>query len=152
MDSGIQKTQNSVTQALQEKIERGKSMRAFLDRVVYTEYQNAQRERWMTEGASEGFAWPALKSLTYIRQKSRKFAAFPGGGKKMMIATGRLYNSVTGDSAQEHRKVVTDNSIDIYTTVDYAQYTDEARTFTKFGDDFRTRIQQAIVNYMARNS
>lgn len=123
--------QNRVTMALKEKVRRGKSLRAWLDRVAYKKYQNLQRERWMTAGASQGIPWPSL-NVTYAARKLKKFAQFPGGGTKMMIATNRLFNSVSGDNLQDHKKIVTDTTLEIYTTVEYASYADEARSFRKF--------------------
>ena len=145
----LQAIQNSVTKSLEAKIKRGKSLRAWLNRVAYAEYKNIQRERWMTENTSQGAKWPALNEK-YALRKARIYAEFPGGGTKMMIAKGTLFNSVVGDDLSAHRKIVTDTTLEIHTTVDYAQYPDKIRTFTQFSPQTMKNLADSAGEYIMR--
>lgn len=145
MSENLQSIQTGVTMNLQAKIARGKSLRGWIDRVAYPQYQNLQRERWMTEGASQGTSWPSLNPK-YEKYKARKFASFPGGGTKMMIATSRLFNSVIGDDLENHRKIATDTSLEVFSTLDYAQYPNVRRNFT----DFSQATMEDLANQAAQ--
>lgn len=146
--SGFQKVVSDVSNSLQGILKRANLIDGYLDRVVYPTYQNIQRERWASENASQGSAWPAL-SAQYAGQKVKKYASFPGGGTKMMIATKRLFNSVVGDTLDEHRKIISDHQLQIYTTVPYAPYANQARQFTTFSEDEIRKIKSDIVNYLS---
>lgn len=111
---------------------RGRLMSGWLNRVGYPLIIEAQRMRWASEGASEGDSWRALNPL-YAMQKLKRFASFPGAGRKMLVATSRLVKSVTGDEMADHYKLVTDRSLETGTRVGYAKYVDEDRPFTKLG-------------------
>ena len=115
VETGIQKNLTSM-------LDRGKETRAYLNRVVYPQYQKAQQKRWMTEGASEGQKWKPINP-DYAEYKLRRYGGgtkyewiggqgegrpwkpdgkwpvFPGKGSKLLIATGRLVSSVIGPVA-----------------------------------------------------
>jgi hypothetical protein len=146
-DSLLKAIDRQVTKSLQAKLDRTKLMSGFLNRVIYPMYQNAQRMRWASFNATEGSLWASLDSK-YAKRKLIKFASFPGGGRKMMIAKGRLFNSVTGDSLEDHRKIITDNSIEVLTTVEYAGFVDEKRPFLKLSDKTLNEMKQAARDYL----
>lgn len=146
-----------------EMLKRSRDARAWLNRIAYTLYQNWQRERWMTEGSSQGKKWPKLNPI-YAAYKLRRYGGgtkykwiggrgedrpwvpagrwpkFPGNGSKMMVATGKLVDSVTGKSLAFHRKVVKPQELLIATTVPYAKDANETRNFTEF--------KQANIDYL----
>lgn len=94
-------------------------LRAYLNTVVYRQIQNAQMQRWITEGSSEGSPWSAISSV-YASYKKRRYGGgvryswvggrgpnrpwtesgnwpnYPGSGTKLLIATGNLVSSVIG--------------------------------------------------------
>lgn len=141
--------EDGIGQSLKAMISRARNMQGFLNRVVYKEYQNAQRERWISENDSEGTRWKRL-TKPYSDYKKTKFASYPGSGNRMLVATGRLYQSVIGPSS-EHYKLTTSKSITIGTRVPYAKYVDEERTFTTFGEDFGKNIGEKLAKYLLKN-
>jgi hypothetical protein len=145
--TGFKKIQSSITKNLQGMMSRERLLQGYLNRVVYAQYQKAQRKRWMTEGASEGERWTPLNEA-YARWKRVRYASELGGGTKMLIRTNRLQLSVIGGSA-EHRKVVGTKRLIISTTVPYAIYVDEKRTFTGLGEATSAEISKGIVRYLA---
>jgi hypothetical protein len=149
MATGIARTQKSITYRLDGMLNRQKAIRSFLDRNIYTMYQNVQRSRWMTENASEGTPWEKLNP-SYAQSKLKKFKDFPGRGTKMMIATNTLFQSVIGPG-EGFRKVVTDRSITILTSIPYAKHADAARTFTTYSVETKKRFRKAVAQYIFNN-
>lgn len=155
-----------------QMVQAAKDPRTFLVRVAYPAYQNAQRERWMTEGASQGSSWKPLNPA-YRKYKLRRYGGgtkynwiggqgqgrpwvpagtwptYPGKGSKMMIATNTLYASVTGDSTKNHRRVIDNRSMKIFTTVEYSEDVDKVRSFTIFKDSFIKDLQLQYEAYVA---
>jgi hypothetical protein len=124
----------------------GSGIRAWLNRYAYPEILNVQLQRWQTEGASEGVQWESLNP-DYARSKLKRFANYPGGGRKMLIATGRLYESMTGRST-ESRKLVEENRITLASTVPYGGYVDDKRDITTLRDDTVERFADELLKYL----
>jgi len=121
------KISSGVEKSFKGMINRARSQEAFLQRVIYPEYQNRQRKRWMSEGASEGQRWPALNTK-YAASKLVRFASYAGAGTKMMIATGRLKDAVIGDGDQsEHRKIIQKQTLFVSWATPYAKWTEKVR-------------------------
>jgi hypothetical protein len=144
---------NKALTRLNEMIENGMNPASFLNRVVYPEYQRAQQKRWMSEGESQGSRWHPLNE-EYRWLKEYTMADMPGGGTKMMIATGRLIESVTGLSVganpsgiKDHRKAVSINTLVVGTSVEYAEYA-AIRPFMNFSPAWRKIIKQKYSDYM----
>lgn len=157
---------------LDEMIKRGGSPEAFLTRVAYPLYMARQSKRWITEGASEGVKWAPLNAK-YAEWKKRQFAGYPANGEKMLIATGRLAESVIGrqlkgdaestevvvnDSGKsktilkgslggggikDHKPMVTKSSLVVVSEVEYAKLVNLTRNIWKFNDDFFKRLRGA---------
>ncbi len=106
--------------------------------------------RWASENATEGGSWRALNA-SYAIQKLKRYANFPGGGRKMLIATGRLVDSVTGDNKQDHYKLVAGNRLETGTRVDYAKYVAEDRPFTAFGQTTVKDLTDSLNSYIRGN-
>ena len=121
-------------------------IRAWLNRVAYPKLLQVQLKRWQTEGSSEGETWAALNP-DYARSKLKRFAGFPGGGRKMLIATGRLVQSMTGQSG-EGRKIVTENKLELVTTVPYAVYVDEKRDITGLSEETVDELVDELISYL----
>lgn len=146
----------------------------YLNRIVKQEYINSQGERFQVENAGpdfEGGKWAPLDDA-YQTYKEMKYASYPGGGSKLVIRTSNLMNSLLlsdsyypspepkritagrkgkmskGEMAAGSVAVVDATSIYIYTLVPYAQFVDEIRTFTRWSDQFWTRINQGIIDYL----
>jgi hypothetical protein len=149
MSAKVTRIQDSITSRLDGMLDRAKSIRTFLDRNIYHMYQDVQRERWMTQNKSEGTEWTKL-SPSYAKFKLKKFAQYPGGGSKMMIATNKLFKSVIGPG-EGFKKVVEDRSITISTSIPYAVHADAARTFTTYSPETQQRFRKAVAQYVFNN-
>ncbi len=167
----IKKKTTEVTDQLQKISKRSDDGRAFLTRIAYPLYQDAQRERWMTENQSQGSGWKPLNPR-YAAYKLRRYGggtkyrwiggrgdgrpwrpagnwpSYPGGGRKMMIATGELVASVTGDKLTYHKRVITTRSMIISTTLDYAEDANSKRNFTDFNDRFWRTLMDKYKAYI----
>jgi hypothetical protein len=143
---GMKQVLSGIEDNLNGMLDRSKRMQAYMNRVVYKQYQNAQRSRWMSEGNSEGDPWKALNPK-YKERKKIIFAAYEGQGTKMLIATGRLFKSVIGPGA-DHKKIVTDKSIEVAWSTPYAVYVDEVRPFTEFGDKTMGEIYDGLAKFI----
>jgi len=64
-----------------------------------------------------------------------------------MVATGALFKAVVGPSNGQY-KIVTDHSMTISTSIEYAKYADIARSFTTWGDEFKNKIKQSINDFL----
>jgi hypothetical protein len=152
MKASLSVSDNSGMIKIETMLDRGKSMQSFLNRNVYRIYQNAQRSRWITENASEGGEtgrWEKLNP-TYAERKKKIYAAYEGAGEKMLIATGRLFKAVVGPSNGQI-KVVTNTSMTISTSVEYAKYVNEARSFSTWGPSFKAKVKKAIGDFILYN-
>lgn len=145
----LKAVQDGITISLNAMLDRGAAMQSFLNRNIFRMYQNAQRDRWMTENESQGDLWKRL-TPAYAERKKKLYATYEGGGEKMLIATGKLFKSVIGPG-DGMRKIVTNKSLFIATGVEYAGFVDDARTFTKWSPGFRAKIQKAINDFVIYN-
>jgi hypothetical protein len=134
---------------LRAMLDRGKLVRGWLNRVAYPMLVQIQRYRWESENLSEGGQWVALKP-EYATRKLKKFADYPGGGRKILIATGRLVQGMTGDNKSDHYKLVTDTSLEVGTTVSYAKYVDEKRTITRLSSNTIQALRESLSKYITR--
>jgi len=122
--ASLHKTKDGIGKRLDEMVSQAGNVRAYLNTVVYRQYMEAQKTRWITENASEGSKWESLNPA-YAERKKRvygggpkykmvstlgtkgfsgkevvgQYKAYPGSGTKMLVATSRLYGSVLGPKA-----------------------------------------------------
>ena len=149
---GISTIENGVKQNLEGMVQRGKSVSAYLSRVVWPKYQKAQNERWQTENSSQGDHWVPL-NVQYARYKKKKFASYEGGGNKMMIATGKLSKGARGVDAGYFYKIISDSSFVIgmnLSSVPYAGYAGDARPYMEFSDDTLSDWKAGIRDYICK--
>ncbi len=147
---GIHIDVNGINKTLTRMLDKSQKVRGWLNRVAYPKIIEAQRIRWASEGASEGDGWAELNT-SYAIRKLTKFAGYPGRGRKMLIATGRLVDSVTGDDTREHYKLVTESRLEVGTLVAYAKFVDEKRNFTNLGLGTRTMLNDLLREYLGGN-
>jgi len=121
-------------------------IRAWLNRYAYPEILKVQLKRWQTEGSSEGERWESLNP-DYAKSKLKRFGTYPGGGRKMLIATGRLYQSMTGRSS-EGRKLVENTKLTLASTVPYGGYVDDKRDITTLSDSTVERFAEELLKYL----
>jgi len=141
MKAQIDILKDALTPHLDGMLKRASSsgIRAYLSRVVYKQYQDAQIERWNTENRSEGPRWKRLNPA-YEKSKRKRFAKYPYGGTKMLVATGRLLKSVVGTDRRYHRRVVLHYAMEILVTLPYAPNVNAERNFTQFGQRTKREI------------
>ncbi len=133
-------------------LDRSKLPRGWLNRYAYPMIINAQRMRWTSEGTSEGEQWAPLKSKRYAAWKLRKYADSPGGGRHLLIARSRLAQGAMGDNTADHYKLVTDTTLEVGTTIDYAKYVNDARNFTNLGPDTMKQLSDSLAEYIMTGS
>ena len=133
---------------LKGMLDRAGLVRGWLNRVAYPMIIKAQQMRWMTEGASEGDGWAPLKNESYRKYKLKKYRDYPGGGRKLLIATGRLYQGMDGENTADHYKLVTDTSLEVGTTVSYAKYVNETRNIVDLGPETVDALVSGLSDYI----
>lgn len=153
MISYLKKSDN-VEKGLKAMVERAKTMTAVLNGPVYRAYQAAQMKRWETQGRSEGSrnGWADNKE-PYRTEKRSRFAAFPGEGSHVMVATSRLANAAIGRDSSGFTKIATDSKLIIrinLSVLPYAAYPAEERPFMAFGTDSVTAFRGIITKYIMR--
>lgn len=147
MSATLSTVSDGISKMLRGMRQRERAMQGYLNRNVLEQYRNIQRERWMTEGKSEGgVKWTRLNAA-YARRKRKIYAQYEGAGTKMLIATGKLFKSVIGPG-EGFRKVVTPTRLYLATTVDYASYVNEARNFSTLGPESEHEIKQGIAQFL----
>lgn len=163
-EASIKITVTGIEKDLNQMVARAKNVRGFLNSVIYKQYQNAQRKRWITEGASEGGKWAAnspkyatwkIKQFTTGGKKRapRKFttSGLAAAGRNLMIFTGSLVDSVVDDPKAGHKKIVNARSIKIFTTVPYAKKVNEVRPFTNWSPKTINSMKRAMAKYIMGN-
>lgn len=139
--------------AIYENIDRiiasANSVRGYINRVVFAQYQQAQIERFKSAGdgsssatTSEGDSWPKLNPK-YLTQKRKKHANDDYGGNQMLVATGDLLKGVVFPN-----KRVLQYGLEVYVTVPYAKYVAQTRSFMTFSDSTRQSILDGMRSYM----
>ena len=128
-------------------LKRAKLVKGWLNRFAYPTVIAKQRLRWQSEGASEGSGWAPLNPK-YARRKLTMFRDAPGGGRKILIATGKLVDSVTGDNTESHYKLVTDNRLETGTIVKYAGWVNEKRDFVTLSADTVQELKDSLLDYL----
>lgn len=149
--------EDGITKALEGMISRANLSRGYLDRVVYKQYQNAQRKRWETENTSETGQWASYIPdkdgvLKYPTYKLKKFASSPGGGSKMMIASGKLFAAAVGPG-EGHLKEVGERSLVVGIdtgSVPYAEYPAEKRPIMEFSPATITEWLEGMRDYVMK--
>jgi len=141
---------DNISKDLKAKISRANTVSSYLDRVFARQFAKAQIERWETQNASETGQWQALNTK-YATYKKKKFASFPGGGSKMMIATGKLQGAATLRDSAGYLKLTTNKSISISINtgyIPYAIYPGTMRPFMEFSDETERKWSDAITDFI----
>lgn len=145
--AGLKKVEDTVTARLNKIIERGRDSRAFMVRVVRPTYQNAQRKRFMTENQSAGAQWAPLNPK-YAKYKLTKFKDFPGGGTKINIATGKMFNTLVLQESGSYSEIATEFSYILAFDSPYMKYVDEVRPIMQFRDEFYKDLKKQLVTWL----
>lgn len=145
--TSLQMKVDKINNRLDAIVGRCKSMRSYLNRVVYHQYQQAQIRRWNTENISEGQNWKPLNPQ-YQLAKRKRYAGFPYSGSRMLVATGTLLQSVVGTAPRYHRKIVTNTGITIMTTLEYAPHVADVRPFMKWSRQTKREIISGMKRYL----
>lgn len=122
---------------------------AFFARQIYPMYQLAQKNRWVTENASENGQWRELNA-EYVKYKKKKYAGYPGGGTKKVIATGKLVAAATGEGPGLN-KFITANQMRLAIDlgqIPYAKYVANEFPIMSFGPQTIGLMKSAIASYI----
>jgi len=142
---------DGISEHLKKMIERSNLVAGWLNRVAYPKILEVQRMRWASEGNSEGSGWRQLKA-NYKTYKLKKYADYPGSGTKLLIATNRLVDSMTGKSKAEHWKLVQKNKLEVGSFVPYAAFVDKERDITSLSKDTVDSIAEGLGDYLTKGS
>lgn len=175
MSDEIKLKRDALTERLNGLLTRAKSTQAAAR--LYPLYQKIQTERFMTENASEGSPWPALKAeyaayklkryggaeIKRGKRKGGTWGSWPGGGRKMLIGTSTLAGAVIGPGApfegtDHHRAMFLPYSMQISVSTsgnnaegkpfDYPEYVAEKRPFFEFSASSVSRLKNALQQYL----
>lgn len=140
---------DAINNRLDKIISNVNTVRGYINRVVYEQYQRAQIERWKSAGSgardvttSEGDRWPRLNP-GYLKYKRARFAGAPYGGNQMLVATGRLLRE-----AVVAKKRTLRYGIEVYVTTPYAKDVAAVRPFMTFSKKTRGKILDGIRKYI----
>lgn len=122
-------------------------------------YSNIQRERWQSQGGSEGQTWKPLNQK-YSERKRQVYKSYPGSGTKILIATGRLLSGILpegergmlSESYKDDFKSILHPSkpeLTISTGAPYAKYVDETRPFMTLSDGSKEYIKDDFNQYLS---
>ena len=142
----LEETQAKALKQLRLLVKNGKNSRSFLQLKAYPAYIGAQMKRWMTENQSQGTQWKPLNP-DYAWWKKTRFAFAIGHGTKMMIRTGKLYQSVIG-AGEGHFKMITDKEMIVGTDVPYAKYAGAQRTIMSFDKRFIQKLKKSSSSFL----
>lgn len=152
MEAALESKQSGIEGKLTQMMNRARSMEAYLDRVLFRQYQKAQLARWQSENASEGETWAPLNE-TYRKWKRKKFASYPGGGNALMIRTGKLMQAATGQDTEGFYKIVTNRGIKIginLSQIPYAGYASKHRPTMVFSEETLSAWRQGIKQFISK--
>ena len=158
MKASVRIIENGIAGKLEGMLTRAQEVAQLWTRSIRPMYKKYQAERWVTEnwGAWEplngDYAIWKLQQGEVRRQGEKRKTWRPvlKGGAAMMVLTGDLSKSVTLTSGKYSREMVTNSSVEVFTTVPYAKYADKARTFTKYSREFKQKVAKKIAKFIAR--
>jgi len=165
MSISLKMVKNSFEKYRSQLLEPERKVAAFFQSTLYPMYQEAQFQRWKTEGASEGMEFKEAQDKWIKRkerQKEKDSDKYPGGSKRL-VYTGALAGSAVGPiSGSEfsnrgqkwHRKTITPKSMVVATTAPYAQHVvdwmGEDKSFMKFSRETMGQFKSALQTFMWR--
>lgn len=142
---------SGISDHLKGMADRSRLVTGWLNRVAYPKLIAVQRMRWQTEGKSEGDQWATLNP-NYREYKLKRFRDYPGGGRKMLVATTRLVTSMTGDVKTEHWKLVQGHKLEVGSKVPYGQYVDADRDTTSLSDETVSELIDGLLDYIVNGN
>jgi hypothetical protein len=151
--TGLVKTKDNVTHALNEMIKRRHTVAWFLEKHTFAQYKAAQLKRWPTNNVSEGHKWDDLDPK-YAERKLIKCATMPGAGRQIMVRTGKLVDAAIGKSADLLR-VVTNSGIRVYidsAAIPYGHYAADRRPIMAFGKNTKNEMITDLTNFIMRGN
>lgn len=152
MAQGITLVKAGIQDELMAIVSRGRSISTFLDRVIWPKYQQAQIERWQSENSTQGATWKALEP-NYAKRKLTKFAAYPGSGNAMMVATSRLSQGAQGRDGAYFGRLVEETGLTVAintSELPYAAYAGKVRPFMAFSHEQVGEWTAAVAQYIMK--
>lgn len=148
--SGIMKVQDTVTKSLNNMIKTTNFFEQWAIKRFQPMFKRIQQKRWATEGASEGRQWDPI-SPSYAEWKRKEYKDSFGHGEKLLIATGKLFKSLTLEEGGDWERILMRNTIVLNFDVEYARKVGEFRPILEFREatikmikeDFKDWIRKA---------
>jgi len=151
--AGFSLVRNDAQYLFEQSLTIPAALQTWMNRNGYPMYKNAQKQRWITQNASEGATWKEV-TPKYQKWKDHKFATDPGnypGGKRILVLTGKLADSVMGRRLDFHRAVFTERGFSVATTLPYAKYVNDVRPFVGFSDRTENRIKESLRMFVLKH-
>lgn len=149
--AGLKPIGDGIGEQIKKYLDRARLIDGYINRVIYPTYRRRQMKRYQTENASEGTRWAPLNP-SYAKRKLTKFASYPGQGRKMMIATGRMKDSVIGPGA-DHKKIgPSKGRLEVYWTTPYAVYTEQVRPVNVWDKRQDQEMYDGAVKYIMEST
>lgn len=130
--------------------------------------QSRQAQRWVSSGSSEGKPWQPL-SPAYAKAKpnrmvtdpvsgqKRRISSYPGGGSKLLVATGRLAQANLGTPLinEDYNVLIQNGVLYVRLNVPYAPFVNNKRDIVTFSAETykkASQLMQAYFDKKMRNS
>lgn len=123
----------------------------YLARVVYKQILQIQLDRWQSENVTQGPKWDKLTD-DYAKRKLKKYAAYRGRGTKLLIATGALWESMTGQDLSNHYQAISNTSIEVGTLLPYAKWVNEKRNITNLTTAQIRGFRKGFIDYVLKGT
>lgn len=147
--AGLKRTEDTVTTKLENMLKSTSFFEQYVTSRFQPKFQQTQQKRWQTENASEGAQWQPLNPR-YSEYKKEKYANEFGHGEKLMIATGRLYRSLTLDDGGEWERILSGNTVVFNFPIEYAKTAGETRPILEFSQDTMRGFRDDFRSWMIR--
>lgn len=144
---------NDAQYLFEQSLTMNAALQTWMARNAYPMYKNAQKQRWITQNASEGVTWKEV-TTKYQKWKDNMLAKNPGkypGGKRILVLTGTLADSVMGRKLDFHRAIFTERGFSVATTLPYAKYVNDVRPFAGFGDRTTNKIKDSLRAFVLKH-
>lgn len=149
MATKLTKVEDTVTAKLKMMIQQT----TFFEQYVLTRFQplfqRVQQKRWQTENSSEGPRWAPIDKF-YATYKKTKYSANFGHGDNLMIASGRLYKSLTLDNDGDWNRILSGTTVVFNFDVEYAAFADAVRPILEFSNQTLRRFRDDYKAWIAK--
>lgn len=149
MSRGLSKIEDSVTDKLNNMMKTTAFFEQFIQKRFKPMFTRLQQKRWQTKNSSEGRTWdPILPS--YALWKKEKYKDSFGHGEQLLIATGRLFKSLTLNEDGDWQQILTGTTLVLNFDVEYASQVSMFRPILEFSSESMKMIRDDLKQWMKK--